>query len=357
MKIFFSTALLCLVTAFVACAGEDMVTVKFGSSSLRGELVKVTLKEIVLKIGGKEQSVPVVLLEPKEYLALAKLKLPPKDAKAHYELGEWCKAKKLDIEAKELVDFAATLDPVAYGTKATESAAPPKTGAAQGLDAEQLVVQLGSAEHEQREKASQELAKLGEKAVAALEKVKDAEDLEVRARARKLLGDLQVTRALAQLTSEEREIVGLAFEDEEAQAANGLVLNARGHGECTVIDGLLNNASVRLVVREQPYNGSSSMNMTLGGGGMSSGQAGSFKFSSSGGKASCNFRGVKFAITLEALVVGDKTLAMDKGRRVVFLSKAGVYEKDVVLPGPDRKSGAPAKEGARAGVSGTVGGE
>ena len=254
--------------------------------------------------------------------------------------------------------FAAVLDPAAYGKNAAEASTPTKKEGAQGPAVDQLVAQLGSAEHEQREKASQELLKLGEQAAAALEKAQGAEDLEVRTRAKKLLAGLQVARALAKLTKAERELVELDFGDENGQAANGLTLKARGHGNCTVIDGLLSGASVRLVVRDQPYNGSSSMSMTLGGGGgVSSGQAGNFRFSSSGGKASCDFRGVKFTITVDEVTIGDKTLAMDKGRRVIFLSKAGVYEKDVVLPGPDRKAGAPAAEGAGVGASVTVGGE
>lgn len=54
-----------------------------------------------------------------------------------------------------------------------------------------LIGKLGSTDFEEREKADQELRKLGEKALPALEKASSHEDLEIAARARRIIDDIK----------------------------------------------------------------------------------------------------------------------------------------------------------------------
>ena len=310
-------------------AGE-VVSVNCGGATLRGELLKVTKTEVTLKVQGREQSVPVNMMDPKDYYACGKIVLDPKDAKGHFELGEWCKQKGLEQAAQELFGLAVALDKSTYAEKVAAQSAKkgemPKAGVVSGPEA--LIVQLGHADQELRDKASQQLTKLGEKAVAALEKAaQESEDLEVRTRSNRILAELQLKKELAKLSPEEQEIAQLPFEINEKEETQSLTLQVRGHGACAVVD----IGRVRLVFKNQPFGGSTRATVSFVGGGTTTVSAGSFTMTSSGGVAHCVFRNFKFSITYSEVVLGEKQIPTQEGRRVVLLSKDGALEKQVAL--------------------------
>ncbi|MCW8129649.1 MAG: hypothetical protein KIS92_04615 [Planctomycetota bacterium] len=104
-----------LLLAHVQAA--EPVTISMGSSSMRGEVVRMTKTEVVLRVNGKEQSIPAGVLTPKDYYACAKSLLDPKDPKATFELGEYCLKKGLKDEGKDLLTMAAAIDKGTYGAK------------------------------------------------------------------------------------------------------------------------------------------------------------------------------------------------------------------------------------------------
>lgn len=112
---------ICWVLGLGLCAtgwAAESITLKFPGGSARGEVVKVTNSEVVLKnSAGKEQIIPAAMLEPKDLLHCRRQILDPKDAKGHFELGEFCLKKNLKEQAKEFLTQASTLDPAAYKLK------------------------------------------------------------------------------------------------------------------------------------------------------------------------------------------------------------------------------------------------
>ncbi|MBI3829531.1 MAG: hypothetical protein HY291_08440 [Planctomycetes bacterium] len=111
-------ALLILTGSFAVSA--EMVSVNMGGSNIRGEVVKVSKDTIELKVGGKVQPIPVKLISAKDYYSCAKSILDPKDAKATFELGQYCLDKDLKKEADDLLTMAAALDKATYGAKVDE---------------------------------------------------------------------------------------------------------------------------------------------------------------------------------------------------------------------------------------------
>lgn len=115
---------LVLSIVFLSCVGlaggAEIVTVSMGGSNLRGEVVKVTKDGVELKVAGKIQNIPVKMMTPKDYYACAKSVLDAKDAKAHFELGEYCLKQQMPKEAEDLLTMASALDKAAYGTKVEE---------------------------------------------------------------------------------------------------------------------------------------------------------------------------------------------------------------------------------------------
>ncbi len=68
------------------------------------------------------------------------------------------------------------------------------TGAGSPEEVDLLIRRLGGASHDEREAAQRALAEMGEDAVEALSRWQDAEDLEVRARVRELIGPVREAR-------------------------------------------------------------------------------------------------------------------------------------------------------------------
>ncbi len=212
--------------------------------------------------------------------------------------------------------------------------------AAKSPDISELVAQLGHDEHEMREDATQALAALGEKAKAQLQKAaKETKDPEIQKRAKELLLAIARKEAWKTLSEEERAIADLPYQNENGSSPNQLTIHARGHGTFTLIDAGL----TRLAIRDQAFNGSSTMSVSMGSG-RSSGQAGSLTVSSSGGQARCNFRSIKFTITGSEFKIDHKSLAIDGGKRIVFVSKSGKLEKHAALPSAKQESEATAEK-------------
>ena len=108
---------LLLLSAAGAKAG-DMITLNTPAGPLRGEVVKVTNSEVVLRdVNGKERSVPVFMLKPREVYLCRKQVTGDEDAKARFELGEYCVKSNLKSEAETELRAAARLDAANYKDK------------------------------------------------------------------------------------------------------------------------------------------------------------------------------------------------------------------------------------------------
>jgi hypothetical protein len=107
--------------AFQSAWGGELVSLTTPGGSVRGEVVRVTKAEVVLKTtAGKEQAVPVAFLKPKEVYFCRKQVLPADDAQAHLELGEYCLKNKLKDEGEQELAIAKRLDAKGVGAKADE---------------------------------------------------------------------------------------------------------------------------------------------------------------------------------------------------------------------------------------------
>jgi hypothetical protein len=108
---------LLLLSAAGAKAG-DMMTLNTPAGPLRGEVVKVTSSEVVLRdVNGKERSVPVFMLKPREVYLCRKQVTGDEDAKARYELGEYCLKNNLKSDGETELRAAARLDAANYKDK------------------------------------------------------------------------------------------------------------------------------------------------------------------------------------------------------------------------------------------------
>lgn len=321
------------IPAQISLASEP-VSVRVGGKALRGELIRVSDQEIVMKVAGREQTFPVMMVEPRDYVACAKSVLEPKNAEAHHKLGLWCREKGLKEEAADLLAHAARLDPSRFGeAPATPAALAPAT---KKPTADELIKALGHENGETRDTAAEALRLMGEAALPALKTAQtQTEDLEVKTRTTALIKELTVGQALAKLAPADRAIVELPFGEDAKFDGMNLSFLARGNGSCTVID----MGPFRIAIREQPYNGQSSGQLTIGGGGRSSSQAGSLKVEGGGGKASASFRGIAFKVDSYGLHVDGHDIPLDQGRQVVFLTGKGAFEVAVPLdkaPTPEK---------------------
>lgn len=91
-------------------AGEK-VSLEIPGGTVRGEVVKLTEKEVVLKVQGQDRVIPRVFLDKDGLFKVRKALLDPKDAKGHYELGTYAKQNGYEQEAEKLLLKAAQLDP------------------------------------------------------------------------------------------------------------------------------------------------------------------------------------------------------------------------------------------------------
>jgi hypothetical protein len=108
---------LLLLSAAGAKAG-DMITLDTPAGPLRGEVVRVTNSEVVLRdVNGKERAVPVVMLKPREVYLCRKQVTGDEDAKARFELGEYCVKSNLKSEGEMELRAAARLDAANYKDK------------------------------------------------------------------------------------------------------------------------------------------------------------------------------------------------------------------------------------------------
>jgi hypothetical protein len=130
----------CLVTfglfflALPVAMGGEMVALSTPTGTMRGEVVRVTASEVVLKdVGGKERSFPLVMLKPREVYLCRKQLTGDEDAKARYDLGEYCLKSNLRSEAEVELGAAARIDGKTYKEKvdallkSTAAPEPPKT--------------------------------------------------------------------------------------------------------------------------------------------------------------------------------------------------------------------------------------
>lgn len=315
-----------LLLCWVGCVNAaETVAVRTGGTTVRGELLRVTEAELVLKVAGKEKALPVMMVAPADYVACARKLLDAADARGHARLAEFCRKKRLGSEAEEFEKIAASLDPKQYGNKAAATGKPAKQDE---LGAAELIVLLGDEDANQREVATQKLSALGEKAAPALEKaLGEAKDEEKQARIKRLLGDLRYKRELASLTPAEQKLAVLEFGGKENMAPGQLSFHAYGLDTYTVLDV----GSLRLAIADQPFNGSSSGTISVGSGGTSSVKAGSLSMFSTGGKTEGSLRGIKFKIESGRLTVSEKDFPIQEERRLVLLKNDGTFEKELRL--------------------------
>jgi hypothetical protein len=132
-----------LLLSAAGAKGSEMVTLNTPAGPLRGEVVKVTASEVVLRdVSGKERSVPAFMLKPREVYLCRKQVTGDEDAKARFELGEYCVKSNLKSEAETELRAAARLDAASYKDKAeallksAPAAETPKTAKAEPPKAE-----------------------------------------------------------------------------------------------------------------------------------------------------------------------------------------------------------------------------
>jgi hypothetical protein len=108
-----------LILVLQAGYGREFVSLTAPSGMVRGEVVRVTPLEVVLKTTtGREETVPAAFLKPKDICVCRRQLLAPGDAQGHFDLGEYCLKNKLMAEAKEEFAIARRLDEKAFGAKA-----------------------------------------------------------------------------------------------------------------------------------------------------------------------------------------------------------------------------------------------
>jgi len=107
-----------LLAAVHGIAVAEMVTLKTPGGSVRGEVIRATESEVVIKTtAGKQQTLPVAFLKPKEVYYCRKQVLPTDSAQAHFELGEYCLKNGLKEEGSLELAKAKRLDEKGFGAK------------------------------------------------------------------------------------------------------------------------------------------------------------------------------------------------------------------------------------------------
>lgn len=91
------------------CAAET-VPVKIGGQAVQCEVVKVTKDGAVLKTGGKEQTIPLEKLDPKDVARCYKAVPPPASAAGRLEMGSYFLKHQLFDEAEEELTAAGKAD-------------------------------------------------------------------------------------------------------------------------------------------------------------------------------------------------------------------------------------------------------
>ncbi|MCK6470798.1 MAG: DUF1570 domain-containing protein [Planctomycetes bacterium] len=103
-------ALLCGAIAY----SSEKVSIDAGGKKVRGDVVSVTDKEVVLKVQGENVPFPAVLLDKKDIFRCRQQLRDPNNAKGRFELGKWAWEKGLKAEAEEEMKFAVLLDAATY---------------------------------------------------------------------------------------------------------------------------------------------------------------------------------------------------------------------------------------------------
>ncbi|MCY3022588.1 MAG: glycosyl hydrolase family 28-related protein [Planctomycetota bacterium] len=113
-----------LVLAALAIAGTvrgaEAVTLEVPGGSVRGTVVEIGAKEIVLKEGDTERRIPLAFLKPRDLYACRRALLDLKDSKTVLELADYCLKQNLNKEAEDLLESAFKADPDAYRAKYQE---------------------------------------------------------------------------------------------------------------------------------------------------------------------------------------------------------------------------------------------
>ena len=202
----------------------------------------------------------------------------------------------------------------------------PKAG-----DIETLIKQLGDEDFSVREAASKGLIKLGEPARKPLEKlVQETKDAEVNSRANAILHLLSMSKEFAALTKEERAIAQLPYQSKVSDDGKTINFSNYGHDGNFISDF----GNVRVVIEDQPYNGTMGGSFTIGeGGGSSSVGGGSFSVRSANGVTDVNFRDIKWKVEGNILKIAGQETGFGGGtNRVIFLDKTGKFKKRVDMP-------------------------
>lgn len=110
-RLFATLFLLGLLAALSPAHASERVALEIPGGTVRGEVVKLTEKEVVLKVQGQDRVIPRVFLDKDSLFKVRKALLDPKDAKGHFDLGTYAKQNGYDQDAEKLLLKAAQLDP------------------------------------------------------------------------------------------------------------------------------------------------------------------------------------------------------------------------------------------------------
>ncbi len=200
----------------------------------------------------------------------------------------------------------------------------PKAG-----DIETLIKQLGDEDFSVREAASKGLIKLGEPARKPLEKLlKETKDAEINNRATAIVRLLNMSKDLAALTTEERDIAQLPFKS--AVSDDGTTVHYSNYGHD--IGFICDFGNVRIVVEGQRFNDGSSGSFFVGEGG-GSGRTGSFFYKTANGVTDVTFREINWKVEGKILKIAGQETGFGAGtNRVIFLDKTGKFKKRVDVP-------------------------
>ncbi len=99
-------------------AAAEKITLKYPGGSVRGDVVRVDKQQVVIKnSSGKEKPIPLILLKPADIYNCRKQLIDVKDAKSHFDLGEYCYKNGLTKQAKDHFHYAVSIEPDTYRAK------------------------------------------------------------------------------------------------------------------------------------------------------------------------------------------------------------------------------------------------
>ena len=130
--------LACLFCASITTVSHaaDIVTLHLPGGDIQGEVLKVTTDEVVIKdTAGKEKTIKLISLTPKEIYSCRLARLDASDAEGYFQLGKYCLVNGLGMEAGKAFGVAVKLDSKTYINKLKHLELDPHAASGSGSDA------------------------------------------------------------------------------------------------------------------------------------------------------------------------------------------------------------------------------